>query len=168
MMINDTLNWKDNIENITRKACKRIYFTRMLKRANVPREDIILFYEAYIRSCLCYGAPVWHSSITQAQSDSLEAIQRRAYRIIYPHLPYTEALVLAGKLSLKDYREGLVSRFFNDILQSRQGALFDTLQKHQSTSLNMRLRHRRQFIFRCHTERFRKSFLPYYCSKYQL
>ena len=36
-----------------------------------------------IRPVLEYAAPVWHHLLTKTQSDQLEAIQKRAMRIIY-------------------------------------------------------------------------------------
>jgi len=42
-----------------------------------------------------YASPVWHHLITKAQTDQIEAIQKRAIRIIYDYtygMPYTNAL----------------------------------------------------------------------------
>ena len=62
--------------------------------------DMILYYKSVIRSILEYSAPVWHSSITIEQSNSLEMIQKRALRIMYPHLTYMDALEITGLIEL--------------------------------------------------------------------
>ena len=51
---------------------------------------------------------VWHHSLSKTQCESLEAIQRRAIRIIYPvtvGMPYTFALSYAQIPSLHSRRE---------------------------------------------------------------
>jgi len=56
------------------------------------------FYVTVIRPVLEYCSVVWHHGLTNAQAESLEAIQRRALRIIYPvtyDFPYDAALSIA-------------------------------------------------------------------------
>ena len=63
---------------------------------------------------LQYAYPVWHSSLTAAQSRALESIQRRAMRIIYADDDddYTLLLILAGLDTLEARRAQLTERFF--------------------------------------------------------
>jgi len=71
------------------------------------------FYTGVIRSVLEYAAPVWHSSLTTEQKDSLENVQKRAILIIcgerFAHhtCSYQEFCCEVGSLSLADRREGL-------------------------------------------------------------
>ena len=46
-------------------------------------DDLLYYYKAVIRPVTEYACAVWHSSITAEQRDQLEAIQRRAVRIIF-------------------------------------------------------------------------------------
>ena len=48
-----------------------------------PPQQLLHFYTAVIRPVLEYASPVWHYSITQAQSQHLESIQKRAAHIIF-------------------------------------------------------------------------------------
>jgi len=48
-----------------------------------------LFYCTVIRRIAEYASPVWHSSLTAAQSDVLESLQKRAMNIIFPGDDYT-------------------------------------------------------------------------------
>lgn len=55
-----------------------------------------MFYTTVIRPVLEYASVVWHHSITAAQTDRLEALQKRAIRIISPvvyDMPYHIALL---------------------------------------------------------------------------
>jgi len=46
-------------------------------------DDLLYYYKTVIRPVTEYACAVWHSSITAEQRDQLEAIQRRAVRIIF-------------------------------------------------------------------------------------
>ena len=61
----------------------RLYALRTLKKAGVQPSDLVGIYHALIRSVLEYAAPVW-SGLPVYLSEVLEAVQRRAMRIIYP------------------------------------------------------------------------------------
>jgi len=60
-----------------------------------------------------YASPVWHNLITKKQSDQIEAIQKRAIRIIYPcahDMPYTSAIFLADLPTMSDRRDQLARK----------------------------------------------------------
>ena len=63
-----------------------------------------------------YACPVFHDSLPQYLSQDLEKLQKRALRIIYPGLSYTETLSEAGIVTLFDRRELLTDKSFNDIV----------------------------------------------------
>ena len=55
---------------------------------------LLHFYITVIRPVLEYAVPVWHHLITKTQADNIEAIQKRAIRIIFSltnDMPYTSA-----------------------------------------------------------------------------
>jgi len=61
---------------------------------------------------------VWDHSLSKTQCESLEAVQRRAIRIIYPvtvGMPYIFALSYAQIASLHSRREDANKRFFRSI-----------------------------------------------------
>ena len=91
-----------------------------------------------IRPVLEYCSVVWHHGLTKAQAESLEAIQRRALRIIYPvtyDFPYDAALSIA----LYDRREQLNRRFFKSIL-SQSSCIFSLLPPPRDLNVTSRLR----------------------------
>jgi len=57
----------------------------------------------------------WHHLITKKQSDQIEAIQKRAIRIIYrcaQDMPYASAIFLADLPTMSDRRDQLARKIF--------------------------------------------------------
>ena len=87
---------------MTKKAAKRLYFLAQLKRAKVPPEELVQFYVACIQSVLLYGCQVFHFSLPQYLTFSLERIQKRALRIIFGYeVHYSDALARSGFVTLE-------------------------------------------------------------------
>ena len=101
-----------NIEYIVKKANKRLYALRTLKKAGVQPSDLVGIYRALIRSVLEYAVPVW-SGLPVYLSEVLEAVQRRAMRIIYPYADYNTALCSAELGSLADRRDAICAKFIS-------------------------------------------------------
>ena len=100
---------------IITKASSRCYFLKILKKSGLQSHQLRHFYLSVIRLILEYCSPVWHHGLTKAQAKSLEAIQRRALRIIDSStvgMPYEVALSLTQFTSLHDRREHLNKKFF--------------------------------------------------------
>ena len=79
--INDKLNWKCHIEEICSLASKRVYGLRVLKKINVSTENLVLVYNAIIRSVLEYASPSL-GDLPSLLSKKLEKVQRRCHRFI--------------------------------------------------------------------------------------
>jgi len=94
-----------DINAVSAKIASRLYFLRQLKRAGATYSDLLSFYCTVIRPIPEYASPVWHSSLTAAQSDVLESLQKRAMNIIFPGDNYTGALTIAGVDTLRSRRE---------------------------------------------------------------
>ena len=58
--ISSDLTWNIHINEILKKASKRLYFLVQLKRAKVTRTDSGLFYSSCIRSIMDYAVPAFH------------------------------------------------------------------------------------------------------------
>ena len=100
-----SLSWTTHINTIISKASKRLYFLKQLKRAGVPPHQLLHFYTAVIRPVLEYASPVWHHSITRAQSYQLESIQKRAVHITFSDtrgMSYPNVLFVANLNSQTD------------------------------------------------------------------
>jgi len=78
-----SLSWTTHINTIASKASKRLYFLKQLRRAGVPPQQLLHFYMAVIRPVLEYVSPVWHYSITRAQSQHLDSWSQSKKRAVY-------------------------------------------------------------------------------------
>ena len=118
----DTLKWNDNTNEIVSKASKRLHILRVLKRAGVPPVDLVIIYSALVRSVLEYSSVVWATSLPRFLIDQLEAIQKRALRIVYPDLHYQQALAQANITSLEDRRAPLCLKVWHNIKITRMAS----------------------------------------------
>jgi len=80
-----------NINAIASKAASRLHFLKQLKRSGVRHDDLMYFYVTVIHTVLEYACPVWHSSLTAAQTKALESLQRSAMRVIFQDSDYIGA-----------------------------------------------------------------------------
>ena len=83
LYIQNDLKCNVHVTEMTKKAAKRLYFLVQLNRAKVPPNELIRFYLACIQSVLLYGCQVFHFSLPQYFSSTMERIQKRALRIVF-------------------------------------------------------------------------------------
>ena len=62
LRIQNDLKWNEHVDFITKKAARRLYIIRSLKRNGVPEHNLVSMYTSLIRSILDYGCAVWHTS----------------------------------------------------------------------------------------------------------
>ena len=112
-IISNNLSWDENVSAIVRKSNARLELLRKLAPFGVPDEDMKIIYILFIRSLLEQSAPVWHSSLTQENSDDLERIQKSALKIILQqrYKNYSDAMKLLELDTLKQRREQLCLSF---------------------------------------------------------
>ena len=122
-----------------------------------------------IRPVLEYAAPVWNHLLSKTQIDQIEAIQRRALRIIYSYtndMPYTNALYCASIPSLVDRREQLSRKFFTSLLQP-SSCLHILLHTPRDPIITTRLRSANKFPrLPSHTRKY-LTFISYGLAHYQ-
>ena len=112
-VISNNLSWDENVSVLVRKSNARMELLRKLAVFGAPDEDMKTIYILFIRSLLEQSAPVWHSSITQENSDDLERVQKSALKIILKqrYKDYPNALKLLELDTLKQRREQLCLSF---------------------------------------------------------
>ena len=107
VFIVDDRKWSTHVDYIYKKACKRLYSLRLLRRAGISTTGMLKVYLSVIRPILEHAEPVWQS-IYEMQSDKLESIQKRAPKVIFPTAEtYKDALNLAGLETLASRRTHL-------------------------------------------------------------
>ena len=70
--MSEDLSWNKNCHEICKKAYARLGMLTKLKYVGVSREDLLNIYILFIRSVTEYCSVLFHSSLTQAQSNKLE------------------------------------------------------------------------------------------------
>ena len=88
---------------IVKKANRRLYALRQLKKCKVPSADIVHIYCALIRSILEYASAVF-ADLPKYLACYLENVQKRALSIIWPGISYETALDKAALSTLSDRR----------------------------------------------------------------
>ena len=158
VIISDDLSWSANTSNIIKKAYKRMIILKKLYEFQVNIQDLIQIYKMYIRSILEQNSVVWSSSITCAESDSLERVQKCALRIILKseYIDYTNALNVTNIPTLAVRRENLLLRFaVKSVSNVKTSDMFELNCKPTN------LRHAEMYkVPKANTTRMAKSALP--------
>ena len=74
-------SWTKHVENIVKKAGKRLYMLYQLKSAGISQSDLVTVYLSVVRSVLEYACPVRSTNLQQYLSDNIEKIQKRLYDV---------------------------------------------------------------------------------------
>ncbi|KAM9783542.1 mitochondrial import inner membrane translocase subunit tim16 isoform 1-T1 [Syngnathus typhle] len=74
--ISEDLSWSTNTTSLTKKAQRRLYFLRKLRRASAPPAVMTTFYRGTIESVLSSCIAVWGGGCTDY---NLKALQRIVY-----------------------------------------------------------------------------------------
>ena len=131
LMITDDLRWNANTEYICKRAYKKMWTLRRMKKLDVEPMVILDVYEKEIRSVLELAVPAWHSGLTIKQAADIERVQRVAVNIIlsdcktgYCNMSYNMALVKLNLDPLEVRREKLCQTFARKTLKSRHSDMF--------------------------------------------
>ena len=104
-----SLKWNSHFDFIIKKACKRIYVVRNLRRSGVPSVFLWRSYVALIRSVLIYAYPCFCNA-PQFLMNNLLRVERRVCRIINDDSVCNPSLLQACEASC--------DQLFNVILQT--------------------------------------------------
>jgi hypothetical protein len=167
--VESTLSWTIHVDNMIKKVTQRLYFLKQLKRAGLSSSQLFHYYIAVIRPVLEYGAPVWHYALTKAQTEQLEAVQKRAIQIILNYsrgTPYLFMLSAANLTLLATRREEISRNFFSEISEPTS-CLYHLFPEPREHSITSRLRTYEKFSrVLTRTKRY-CSFLNYAINHYQ-
>ena len=116
--ISDDLSWNVHIEHIVKKANKRLYALRALKKSGLTITQLVQVYCSIVRSVLEYACPVW-AALPKYLEDAMESVQKRALRIVLPNCHYDDALIQSGITALCQRGEEACTNFIKcDYLSS--------------------------------------------------
>ena len=96
-----------HVEEITRKANKRLFHLRECRKPKLPVEVGIITYQSKIRPIPEYASPVW-AGLPNYLRDEIERVQSRSLRILGLEKDYLKPLY--------ERREEATSRVVDSIL----------------------------------------------------
>ena len=158
VVLSDDLSWHKNTQFICDKARMKLWILRRMICLNLNHDQLYDIYCKEIRSILEFGVPVWHSGLTQKDSCDIERIQRVAFKIILQeeYHDYLTACLYFNTSTLKERREKLCLTFATKNMKS-ENTFFET------NLMKVRTRREKDLVknFKCRTNRYEKSSLPY-------
>jgi len=142
------------------------YFLKQLRRAGVSSQQLLLYCTSVIRPVFEYASPVWHYSITRAESEQLESIQKWVIFTFSHGMSYPNLLFVFNLNSLKDRCNKLSRSFFQNMCNPAS-CLHHLFPPSCNTSVTFRLRSSTP-LFRptSRTKEF-QSFVNFALNKYQ-
>ena len=159
IILTNDLKWSENTDYLVTKAMKCIWTIRRLKNLKLDREIILDVYNKEMRVILEFGVPIWNGSITLADSDKLESVQKKVFKLILQkeYVNYEQACDLLKVKNLKQRREQLCHKFARKEMK-KENSMFE---KFQPNRINRHTHKKIVKEFSCNTERFYNSSLPY-------
>ena len=159
--VTQDLRWQRNTDYICSKARAKLWIIRRLIQFDLDTHTLFDVYCKEIRSIVEMAVPVWHSSLTKKQSMEIERIQKLAFRLILrnDYVNYQLACSTLSALTLAERRIQICRKFAFKNLKS-QNPLFSPCE------MNMKTRNKNKIVkeFRCNTNRYKNSSLPYLCT----
>jgi hypothetical protein len=101
--LSSNLSWSDHISEAVKHAHNRLNMLSFLKY-RLGRNTLLTMYQAFIRPILEYGNIVW-CNLSNAESDLIESVQRRAGRIISGAIIRTPTNVVYNELGWETLAE---------------------------------------------------------------
>ena len=142
LTIANDLTWSDHVTEITKKANKRLYFLTQLKRAEVPKQDLALFYVSCVRSVIDYAAPVFSNGLPQYSKKELVPLEKRSISIITSGK--CNSAIEVGLTPILEHYYVIFSRLFDNIVSDLNHKLKALLPPdHDISRYNLR----RQWLF---------------------
>ena len=113
LTVTDDGRWDVNTKQMVIKANSRLWFLRRLKLLGASKDTLIQIYQLFCRSILEYCAPVWGGGISKTSIQSIERVQKNAFKIILgsKYTTYEDSLEEVHQVSLLKRWEALSLRF---------------------------------------------------------
>ena len=160
VMVQSDMGWGAQCQEMVRRATSTTWAIRRMKTLGVSEDKLTEFWKSEGRVHLKYACPVWHSSLTVAQSSSLDRAQRVAMAAITGRWEpsHTQQLLDLGLDRLGPRRDLLCKRFAERTARdSRHQDLFNPVL----SNTRMGTQGTRYAEIRARTATYYKSAVPY-------
>ena len=111
--IRSDLRTKSNTTYIVGRAWKRMWIIRRLKSLGASVTDLLSVLRCQVLSVLQFAVPAWTTMISQAESRSIEAVQKTGLYLIYGprYESYNWALKEANMKTQSEQRSAIFKKF---------------------------------------------------------
>ena len=82
VVITSDLKWHRNTNYLTKKANKKMRMLHIAAKYTKNKDHLKHIYKTFVRSTLEFSSTVWHSSLTMADRQDLERVQKAALKVI--------------------------------------------------------------------------------------
>ena len=159
--IESNCKWDENTRNLVLKANPKLWFLRRLKNLGASTEILTEIYKLFVRQSLELAAPLWTSSLTKKNINSIERIQHYATDLILgrrqQRIPYEDRLRELNLKSLEERRWDITLRYARNLSENKDFQYLFTKR------LANRTRNQAKFVQpRTFTRRFQVSPIPTY------
>ena len=145
----------EHINYICQKYKKAAWSINHIKRAGMNNSIIVTVYTSILRPIIEFCSPVYHSLITEEQSNMLERLQKMTLKIIFGfNIEYEKLLELAGITSLKERRENAFIKFTTTIASNKRYSSWFPMNEDRGLNLRRENTYKETFA---RTERFYNS-----------
>ena len=156
--ISDNLTWNAHVNEVVKKASKKLHFLVQLKRARLPPSDQVLFYLSCVRSTVDYGVPAFYNALPQYLKNEFVRIEKRALSIILPSMSNNKTCEVLGITPITEHHSQLCNKLFDSIVTDPKHKLHGLLAQENNASYNFR--NNRPFVLpRVHTNRANNTFI---------
>ena len=159
-----TATWNLFVMWISKKVASRLYFLKQLKRANIPAKDLLVFYLTCNHPVTEYACPMFHNALLAYLSAELEQLQKRAMRIIFPFVSYSDALHQANLETLSRRRQSITAKLFDSITCNSDHKLYELLPPCNNCESNLRQKKKFNVPALAKTKRLKNTFIYSNCN----
>ena len=112
-IVTKSLSWDENGQYLIKKVNARMQLLRNILSFGASNNEMVHLWTVFCRSVIEQSSVVWHSSLTQENTDDLERTQKSFCKIVLreKYNSYENALMILNMESLKDRRESLSLKF---------------------------------------------------------
>ena len=122
-IVKSNLSWDDNCYELIRKVNARMQLLRGVQNFGASKEEMVHLWIIFCRSVLEQSCVVWHSSLTQENSDDLERTQKSFVKMVLreKYSNYENSLMNLNLEALSQRRQSLSLKF------AKSGMKYDKL-----------------------------------------
>ena len=165
VILDEHLNFHAHIDSIIERSQIKHYALLLLKRYGVNAHGLRNYYASIIRSLLTYACAAWYPSASKTDRDSLEGIQKRCLKTIYPHIEhYEDRLAAANLTSLQEHMTTLCVKYSQTVANDPEHRLYDLVPSKQSSTNRHSSRLRDCLITKHRTESLKNTVFYKFCN----